>query len=182
MEWARVELLADDPAAAELVAREGYEELDRLGDRGYLSTIAPILARAVYLQGRHEEAEQLTRVSEGAADPDDVSSQSGWRSVRALALASRGLIEDAVTLARSAVSIMERTDMLDSHAEALLDLAEVLRLSGRASEAATPAAEALRLWEQKGNLVSAERARRLLDEVTDLRSVRSSARAEQDPP
>ncbi|MBA3329721.1 MAG: hypothetical protein H0T39_02410, partial [Actinobacteria bacterium] len=100
MESAAVELLADDPGAAELIAREGYDELERLGEKGYLSTIAPILARAVYLQGRYEEAEQLTRVSEGAADPDDVSSQSGWRSVRALALASRGRTEEAVTLAR----------------------------------------------------------------------------------
>ena len=182
MESARVELLAGDPAAAELVAREGYDELERLGDRGYLSTIAPILARAVYLQGRVEEAEQLTRVSEGAADPDDVTSQSGWRSVRALALARRGMTEEAVSLAREAVMIMERTDLLDSRAEALLDLAEVLRLGGRASEAATAASEALRLWEQKGSVVSAELARRLLHEVRPLRSVRSSARAAQDPP
>ena len=87
-----------------------------------------------------------------------------------------------MALAREAVTIVEGTDWLDSRAEALLDLAEVLRLGGRASEAATPAREALRLWEQKGSIVSAERARRLLDEVTGLRSARSSVRAGQDPP
>ncbi len=77
---------------------------------------------------------------------------------------------------------MVRTDYLDFRAEALLDLAEVLRLSCNGLEAATAAAEALRLWEQKGSVVSAARARRLLHEVTGLRSARSSARAGQDPP
>ena len=43
--------------------------------------------------------------------------------------------------------------------DALLDLAEVLRLGGRAAEADGAARRALELYERKGNRVSAARAR-----------------------
>ena len=64
-EAARVELLAGDPAAAERVARAGYESLAQLGEKGYLSGLAPRLARAICLQGRYQEAEHFTRAGEG---------------------------------------------------------------------------------------------------------------------
>jgi hypothetical protein len=47
----------------------------------------------------------------------------------------------------------------------LLDLAEVLRLAGRPSDAAAAIESAIDLFERKGNVVSAERARRLLDDL-----------------
>jgi predicted ATPase/class 3 adenylate cyclase len=77
-----VEMLAGDLVAAERVYREGYERLEAVGERGFLSTVAALMADAVYGQGRRVEAEQLTRISEEAAASDDVMSQSMWRSVR----------------------------------------------------------------------------------------------------
>ena len=47
----------------------------------------------------------------------------------------------------------------------LLDLAEVLRLAGRPGEAVPPVEQAIDLFDRKGNVVSAERARRLLQEL-----------------
>src|SRR5206468_2304300 len=52
-----------------------------------------------------------------------------------------------------------------SRGDARRDLAEVLRLAGRTQEAADAARSALSLYEQKGNVVMAGRARAVLDEL-----------------
>jgi len=65
----------------------------------------------------------------------------------------------------NAVALIDGTDFLLDRADARMDLAEVLRLAGRSDEAAQPMEEALRLYEEKGNLVSAERACALLAEL-----------------
>jgi hypothetical protein len=54
---------------------------------------------------------------------------------------------------------------LDSQAEALLDLAEVLRIKGQLPEATEQAERALDLYDRKGNLVSGRSVRRLLNEL-----------------
>jgi predicted ATPase/class 3 adenylate cyclase len=154
-----IELLAGDPAAAERELRGGYEALIEMGDLGRLSTEAAFLAQALFAQGRHEEAEYFTGVSEGAATPDDAFSQIAWRGVRAKALARRGEAAQAELLAREAVALAEQTDGLTLHGDALLDLAEVLLARGRPTDADAAAERALSLYEGKGNLVSAARAR-----------------------
>ncbi len=164
-EAAKVELLAGNPAAAERVVRAGYESLARLGEKGYLSGITPRFARAIYLQGRYEEAEHYTRISEEAAASDDFASQSDWRAVRALVHAARGRLDEAERLARESVAIIERTDYLDQHADALIGLAEILDRTDRGDSAATTMREALELYEQKGNVVSAERARASIEGI-----------------
>ena len=157
-----IELLAGAPAAAERELRAGYDTLVEMGDLGRLSTEAAFLAQAVYVQGRYEEAESLTGVSEGAATPDDVFSQIAWRGVRSKALARRGEVEQAERLAREAVALAKGTDGLTLHGDALLDLAEVLRAAGRPDEAEAAVERALALYERKGNVVSATRARAAL--------------------
>lgn len=54
------------------------------------------------------------------------------------------------------------------HGDALMDLAEVLRLAGRPSEATPLVRRALDLYTQKGHLVSADKARQLLLELEKL--------------
>jgi hypothetical protein len=49
--------------------------------------------------------------------------------------------------------------VLSLRATVVLDLAEVLGRSGRAHEAAAARSQALELFEQKGNIVGADRAR-----------------------
>jgi hypothetical protein len=63
------------------------------------------------------------------------------------------------------VAIGESTEYLDERGNAALDLAEVLSLAGRDAEAAEAVEPALRLFEEKGNLVSADRARSFLAEL-----------------
>ena len=63
---------------------------------------------------------------------------------------------------RLVVAAFDVNDAIQMHADALLDLAEVLRIAGRPEEAAPFAQEALRLYEKKGVLPSVERTRTLL--------------------
>jgi tetratricopeptide (TPR) repeat protein len=159
-----VETLAGDAAAAEGEIRAAYEVLERwkMGEKGLLSTQAARLAQSLYVQQRYEEAEYQTRISEQAGASDDMMTQVLWRQVRAKALARRGEDGAAEDLAREAVVLAEPTDALDMRADALVDLAEVLRLVGRKDERKGVLEDALRLYEQKGNVVSAARARDVL--------------------
>jgi DNA-binding SARP family transcriptional activator/class 3 adenylate cyclase len=158
-------LWEDDPAAAERELRPGYELLKRVGETSHFSTVVSLLARAAYAQGRYGEAYELTRECEEAARLNDVECQIHWRSTRAKVLGRRGEIDAAEALARAAVAFGEPSDFLSSHGDALIDLAEVLGMSGRRQEAAAHAEKALRLYEQKGNALAADRARSYLESV-----------------
>ena len=78
-----VELLAGDPEAAERELRRDFEVLEEMGERAYLSTTSAWLALAVFAQGRVEEAERFSRISEEAAalrrrrDPGPVALRPG---------------------------------------------------------------------------------------------------------
>jgi DNA-binding SARP family transcriptional activator/tetratricopeptide (TPR) repeat protein len=153
-----VELLAGKPAEAEREFRAGLEALEQIGHHSGVGEIAALLGRAAYDNGRYDEAFQGSRLSEERAAPDDVQAQVQWRGPRAKVLARRGVAQKSEELAREAVSLAEQTDFLDHHADALMDLAEVLRLLGRHAEADRPVKEAIRLYRCKGNVTSAARA------------------------
>jgi len=159
-----IEMLADDPAAAERELRRGSEALGAMGERGLLATVAAELARAVCAQGRYEEAERLTRVTEELARPLDVAAQISWHVVRATSLAGRGELESAEALARDAVRAAEQTDDLNRQGRVLVALAEIVRSAGREAEAVSLLERALDLFERKGNLVSADKLRSVLAE------------------
>jgi predicted ATPase/DNA-binding SARP family transcriptional activator len=158
-----VEMLAGRPAEAEARLRPGYETLERMGERALLATTAALLAQAVYAQERLDEAEELCRVSEAIAAPEDLTTQVVWRSVRAKICARRGAKGEATALGEDAVRLAEPTDLLVIHADALLDLADVLAIAGRPADAEDAARRGLELYERKGNLVSAARARAWLN-------------------
>ena len=154
-------MLAGRPDIAEELLRTGYRRLEEMGENALLSTSAAVLAQAIYAQGRTDEAALFCDVSARTAAADDLWTQVLWRSVRGKILARRGRGEEGGALAREAVRLVERTDLLIHHGDALLDLAEVLRLPTAQEERAL-ALKAVAMYEQKGNLVSAERARALL--------------------
>jgi predicted ATPase/class 3 adenylate cyclase len=156
-----VEMLGGDPAAAAATLRESYETLSGMGERSFRSTIAGLLAHALCELGEDDEADQFSRACEEAAAEEDVFSQVLWRSARAKVLARRGEADAAEAAAREAVAIAERTDLLNTQADALLDLAEVLAHAGRADDARAAARDAAERFERKGNLPSLARAREL---------------------
>lgn len=117
-------------------------------------------ARALTLLGRDEEAERATRECERVAAPRQLDAQIKWREIRAVALAHQGRLDDAERLAREAVELARHSEQPDSRAQALADLAEVLRLASRPAKAMVLLEQALYL--HKGNTVMAERTRRSL--------------------
>jgi len=160
-----VERLTGDWQAAERMYRRGYEILDRMGEKGQLSTLAVLLGNAVYAQGRHDEAFDLTKVSSDVASPEDFMSQMLWRALRAKVLARRGAASEAESLGRDAVEVGRKTDSIDVQGDVIMDLFDVLRHAGRAEAAREAAEEALGLYGQKGNVVSAARARAVLADL-----------------
>ena len=165
IEIAGVPLRAGDPAAAERELRPAYEALKSMGEKTHFSTLVELLANAVYMRGRYEEAEALTRECEEAAHSNDVHAQIRWRAIRAKAIARKGEFEFADKLGREAVAFAAESDFLNDHADALVDYAEVLRLADRRAEASSAVVSAVTLYEQKGNVVSATKARALLEEL-----------------
>jgi class 3 adenylate cyclase/tetratricopeptide (TPR) repeat protein len=158
--WA---LLSEDkPEVAERELRRGYETLREIGEVSFLSTVAGILAEAIYAQGRYDEAEEFTRISEESAGAEDVYSQVLWRSVRAKCLARQGKSTQALALAHKSVTLAESTDALDLRWRTLMSQAEVLRLAGGTGEAEDALGEAIRIAEQKGNVVGARLGREAL--------------------
>ncbi|HEX6400861.1 MAG TPA: hypothetical protein VF108_10400, partial [Actinomycetota bacterium] len=146
----RIETLAGDVDAAGRELQAGYDALASMGEKGYLSSQAAMLADVRYRQGRLDEAEELTRISEAAAASDDLVSQIQWRSARAKVWARRGEHDAAIELGEQAVATAGGTSMWDLRSESLRDLAEIHRLAGRADAAARALQRALSLVEEKG--------------------------------
>jgi tetratricopeptide (TPR) repeat protein len=160
-------LLEGKPDVAERELRRGYETLSGVGEVSFLSTVAGILAEAIYAQGRYDEAERFTRISEGSAGAEDVYSQVLWRSVRSKCVAREGKTTEALDLARDAVTLVESTDSLDLRWHTLMCQAEVFRRAGRTTQAETVLHEAIRTAEQKQNLVGARRGREALEALLE---------------
>jgi len=151
---ALIAMLAGDPVTAEQHLRLEYSFLYRMGERRYLATTAAKLARAMAAQGpgRYDEAVGLITIGREAAASEDLVTQAVSQGVLARILADRGRHREAEGLARSAVALAERTDLLSEHADIQLDLAYVLGALGRVTEAHAAAACAVDLHQRKGNL------------------------------
>ena len=164
--WA-TEMLAGDLVAAEREARAGCEQLEQMGEKGWLSTQACQLALSLVALDRDEEAEEWADRGRELGTADDVITQIAWREAKGLVLARRGQLKQAEAMMRDALARVDQTDMLDEQGDARLYLADVLILSGRTAEAADAVEQAVALYDRKGVLVMAERARARL---ADLRS------------
>jgi class 3 adenylate cyclase/tetratricopeptide (TPR) repeat protein len=154
-----IELMAGDPVAAERVLRAGYDRLGEMGESGFRSTVATLLAEALIRQGRDLEAEEVLAVADRLAVADDVDPHVRLRAVRARIRARRGDRAAAILLAREAVERAAQTDYLVLRGNALLALAEVLELAGEKDEAAAVLREALELFERKEDVPMVRLAR-----------------------
>jgi len=153
-----VEFFAGDPAAAERELRPALACLEEAGELANLASLAAQLAETLHAQGHHDEALAASTTSEAAASEDDVHAQIAWRAARAKALASLGRRADAEAVARAAVDLAATTDSPVLAADAMLALATAL---GGGDEGRAVACRALALYEEKGSVVAAERARAL---------------------
>jgi DNA-binding SARP family transcriptional activator len=160
-----VELLANDPVAAERDMRAAEEVFREIGEGWFLSTVAVDLPRALYEQGRYDDAFALLATIDEQPAPPDREWQIKRTGIPACLLARRGRLEEAERLAREGVRLAADSECLGWHADVLLDLAEVLRLSRRSEEADAATAAAVRLYERKGNVAGMARARGLVVSV-----------------
>jgi DNA-binding SARP family transcriptional activator len=160
-----IELFAGDPAAAERHMRTARDSFIEIGDRWSLSSVSVDLLRPVYEQGHYDDVLSLIEAVDEVPAPADREWQIKRRGVHSRLLAREGRIEEAERLAREGVAIAAESDQLWFHADLLVDLADVLRMAGRPGEAAGAASGALRLYERKGIVPSAARARALVEEL-----------------
>ena len=154
---ARVELLADEPVRAEAIARGALDTLEKLGETVNSAVMATLLAESLCRQGRFDEAAAAVEVSERLAWPDDLHAQIGRRAAEAQVCAGRGEARQGEELAREAIALLEGTDDSDLHGDAFVALGHTLA----GAERHDAFAEAISLYEVKGNVASAERVRRL---------------------
>ncbi len=160
MAGGQLEMLAEDPAAAERELREAIRLAVEMGASRYAALYQVRIAHVLIAQGRYEDAagelERAADLYEGVVT---------WKTAHARVLASRGEIAAAVALATEAAQEIAGSDDLTTHAETLIELAEVLRASGDGRGAASALAEAIALHTEKENLVAAARCRERLLEL-----------------
>jgi hypothetical protein len=155
-----VELVADDPAAAEPHLRKAYNGFRRMGLDADTAETAALLGRTCLALDRPAEADELCLESERLAG-HALKASIAWRTLRAELLARRNEHEGARQVAEAAVSLAERTDALVDHGDACLALAIVLGAAGKVVEARAAAERAAALYEQKGAGALVEKAHRV---------------------
>src|SRR5579859_6981037 len=141
-----------------------------------MTSVAGMLAEVLHAQGRLDEAKSFAAVCHEAAAPDDVAAQYQWHAIQAKLSAADGRLDEAEAMARESLRLIKTTDQPDIQGDAWVTLAFVLQAAGK-GEAATALAEAISLFEQKGNIVSAGRARVAL---ASLPAARGAAAADGD--
>jgi tetratricopeptide (TPR) repeat protein len=151
--------LAGDLRTAERHLRSGMQVVEEMNQRGSVVAFYADLARVLWLQGMADEAEVYARKALEEADDLDFSVVCEARSVLARVRALAGSLDEAVELSRQAVRSGARTDYLDLRAMWATDLGEILAVAGHHEEGLRTLMSGVALFEQKGNLVMADRFR-----------------------
>jgi len=165
MASARPEFFAGRLRESEDDLRFGYDVLDEMGEKGYLSTLAATLAVVLRAQDRHDEAEAYAQEARELGAEDDRSTQLYWRCAQAEVLASRGEIDEARRLVQEAQEVIDATDMTIDRAAALLSRAFVEKAAGNRDRARIALEQALGLFEEKGDVTAAAHTHGLLGAV-----------------
>jgi tetratricopeptide (TPR) repeat protein len=161
---APVEMLAGDPVEAERLLRADAAALEGMGEQYVRSTVLGLLARALYEQGRTDEARQVAEQVRDLAAEDDVDVQVAWRLVHARCIAATAT-DEALAEVEQAVALSQEADNPRLRGSAQSGLGDVLEAVGRREEAVTAWTRAAELFEGKGDLVSAERLRAKTEEA-----------------
>ena len=160
-----VERLAGDAQAEERALRTAIELAEAIGDRGMVDSARAELACLLASSGRLDEAEQRAAAVRTSANADDFVVQARSRSALALVAAGRGQHDAALVLANEAVDITTPSDWLSLRGATLEDRAAIEAAAGRPSHARRSVADAHALYERKGNVAAASRARRRLEKA-----------------
>jgi tetratricopeptide (TPR) repeat protein len=143
--------------------------LEGWGLRGQVAGQGTQLAEALYAQERYDEALRWSQTAEAYAADYDVGAQFLWRAVRGKVLTRLGAAREGDRLVREAVDLAVRTDSVSQCGHVLLCHAEVLELNGRSAEAGDAVEQAIRLFDDKGNVAAARAARKTRSRVSRAR-------------
>jgi class 3 adenylate cyclase/tetratricopeptide (TPR) repeat protein len=154
--WTR--LCLNQPDLAEARLRADVETLASMSGKDTLATTFALLAKAVFAQGRVDEAAQLCRAAERQAAAEDTMTQVILHGVAARVATRQGGVELGESLARKGVTLGDSTDLISLRGDAMLDLADVLRITDRREEAERAAQVGLALYRAKGNIAGAGEA------------------------
>jgi class 3 adenylate cyclase len=163
---ATIELWAGEAAAAERILRESLDLFAAMGEQAVAGSVACYLAEVLARDRDVAEAERLLTQFESAASSEDVFTRVVWHSAAAR-LAARSEPGRAEALAREAVGLASTTDALAVHGNALLSLAELLLLLGRAEEVPQLLDDAAFLFERKDHFVLSARTHALRLELAE---------------
>jgi class 3 adenylate cyclase/tetratricopeptide (TPR) repeat protein len=158
-----IHMLAGQTQQAVETLTEANDELSRLGEPA--SVIDAMLSQALYAVGDLDAARRRAEDASASSDGDVVSARYQARGVLAKILARDGDFGAAEAMARESVAFFERTEFVVDHANALMDLGEVLQRAGDAAAARGAFSDAIDLLDRKGDIVSAGKARQLLRQV-----------------
>jgi tetratricopeptide (TPR) repeat protein len=182
LQSSRIETLAGDLAAAERDLRRDFDKLFALGEKYLLPFVAALLARVVCQQERFDEGRTLITLAEDLADDSDVETQAVLRCARAQLLVHEGDLVGAEQTAEQAVDIAASIDSPNIQADCLVALAEVRTSATRLEDAREALSAAVRLYQLKGNSVSADRALALLHEPLVLQAAVQTPSSPGSPP
>jgi len=158
---AQMELLAEDPVAAERELRDAIAVVTAMGAMRYVSVYSIRLAHVLLTLGRDDEA-RMTLAAE--RERASAASRTALAKLAAARLAARrASLVEAVALTRDASASSAGSDDLTLRAEMQVFAAEVFDAAGDRAAARAALVEALALNERKGNAVAAQRCRELLE-------------------
>ena len=158
-----IEALAGRWTAAETSLRRLHEHLVDADEGWAIGGVGALLGEVLLEQDRLVEARELITAARAHAAPRSLYYQAWWRRAMARVEARDGQHEEAVSLAREALTLIDASDWLYFKADTELALADVLRRAGREREAAKAATKALTLCEAKGHMTGTRLVRRFLE-------------------
>jgi len=170
-----VGLMAGDSAAAERDLLLAVTQLRAVGERGNIAALSAQLAEALLAQGRYDEAAALATASVEQAASEDIHAHIVARAAGAKAAAGLGRTDEAVAIAREAVTLAEATDSPVLAGDALLALAVALAAAAEWDAALATADDAQVLYDAKGHVPASASVRAFIEEQAEARTASTTA-------
>jgi predicted ATPase/class 3 adenylate cyclase len=165
MSEAELVALSGDVEGAAAVLQEACEELERLGEKSFLSTSLGLLAGHLCDLGRFDEAERYALMGKEIGATEDILTEAVWRSSLARTLAARGEHGEALRLMQESLELSEKTDMLPTRGLIFRAYGEVLVAAGRTDEARAAFEEGIERYRKKGAIAHVRLIEKRLSEL-----------------
>jgi class 3 adenylate cyclase/tetratricopeptide (TPR) repeat protein len=159
---AGIEIRAGDWPEAERTLRDGFERLEEVGEHGYSSTIAAVLAMVLVSQRELAAARDALDRARRITASDDLINFVFIELAEGRLLAHENRLAEAEAVGRRAVELADRIDFCFGRPFAHSYFAETLALAGKPEEATHHATTALGILEAKGDVMLAARVRERL--------------------